>query len=302
MKFTAITQDAKGEMRETMSHRSVLNMQQAQEHAMNILARFNATLRPGESRRVLARIEDMALDDKPPHEWEKASLVTEKDKTGCFDRMRCVHCGLEGRRYGIGPHVRPWPQWSRKKSRYIEHCEPEKGLPPVDIKENEVTISIAKPEDVGITAWYHTATDGNPVHKGLYQTTADPERTSKSPLLWRYSDGALRWGPSDKDPQRALERATTEKMLLTAPLYWRGLMEPGTPIGNAIATALESAAGVNAPASEVPAPRTRERVPLDVSVQEEQLPLFVPRPRVRLVLADATTTTDQVRQRVPLVA
>lgn len=295
MKFIAITKDERGnEMRETMSSLQVHNMQQAREYALAILARFNQTLRPHESLRGLSHIEGMELDPAPPHQWVKDSLVTEKDKTGYYDRMHCDRCSLHGRRYGLGGNgVVPTPSWSQKKSPYIKHCMPEQGPQPVDEpKENVMTF-----DEKDMTPWYHTAVDGSPCRKGLYMTTADPARPASA--MWRFSDGQLRWGPSDKDPQRALDRAVKEKLLLTAPLYWRGLNRLELTLN---VEAFMAAGAQAAPATEVPAPTPRDRVRLQVDAQEEQLPLFTPRPRVRLQLVEvAEHGPRSTRERVALL-
>lgn len=71
------------------------------EIIVDLIAKFNATLRPKEKPRHLVQI--LSVEKSPPkpigHIWDKASLVTER---GGYDRMRCRACGATGKRYGLG--------------------------------------------------------------------------------------------------------------------------------------------------------------------------------------------------------
>jgi len=45
-------------------------------------------------------------DESCNHDWEKESLVTE---VGGYDKMKCLKCGAEGRKYDLGGGV--IPEW-----------------------------------------------------------------------------------------------------------------------------------------------------------------------------------------------
>lgn len=66
--------------------------------AEDIIERFNSSLRPNEKARNFVKCE-VIDEDLHKHDWEKASLVTER---GGYDRMKCLHCGATGKRYGLG--------------------------------------------------------------------------------------------------------------------------------------------------------------------------------------------------------
>lgn len=76
-----------------------------------------------------------------------------------------------------------------------------------------------------VTPWF-SPLDAPPLHAGVYQTCAEPERFAEGGVLFRYYNGQRRWGPSDWTPDRARERATAEACLLVMPRYYRGLARP----------------------------------------------------------------------------
>lgn len=71
--------------------------------AEDIVAYFNRTLRPGESRRKLISVVEGSNEKfvASAHEWEKKNLVTLSDSTGLFDVLACRNCPVTARRYGI---------------------------------------------------------------------------------------------------------------------------------------------------------------------------------------------------------
>jgi hypothetical protein len=73
----------------------------AEEIIGRLLDNFNATLRPGQAPRRVVKILAVEGSAQLKHNWDKASLVTEK---GGYDRMRCRVCGAKGKRYGLGQH------------------------------------------------------------------------------------------------------------------------------------------------------------------------------------------------------
>lgn len=82
--------------------------------AVDIIAFYNSGLRPGESARELERAEviDVAADTVSlAHVWGKTSLTTVSDAQGVYDRMKCDHCGLTGKRFGIGSTVKVDSVW-----------------------------------------------------------------------------------------------------------------------------------------------------------------------------------------------
>lgn len=89
--------------------------------AVEMLDRFNATLREGESPRVIRSLEaaDAAAGAiTRRHRWEKTNLVTIRNRRGeCYDTARCVDCGATGKRFGLGGGVR------------VDRAKPCKGDP-----------------------------------------------------------------------------------------------------------------------------------------------------------------------------
>lgn len=72
--------------------------------AAKLIANFNATLRPGEHKRTLDRIEVSDVDERSvrlSHDWHKTNAVTISDKHGIYDAMRCDQCGITGKRFGL---------------------------------------------------------------------------------------------------------------------------------------------------------------------------------------------------------
>ena len=62
------------------------------------------------------------MDTQTEHEWEKTNLVTISDRSGIYDKMRCVRCRVTGKRFGLG-------QFGVKLDRKFlsakyEHCLP----------------------------------------------------------------------------------------------------------------------------------------------------------------------------------
>jgi hypothetical protein len=75
--------------------------------AKELVAQFNATRRPGEAERKLLAlgIVRSAPEGARAHDWEKSCLVTQCKGGLLFDTMHCKHCGITGRRYGLGGSV-----------------------------------------------------------------------------------------------------------------------------------------------------------------------------------------------------
>lgn len=76
--------------------------------ARDMIAHFNATLRPGDAERVLDYVDVETFDgvQKIPHDWEKTNLVTISDRNGIYDTAKCRACGITSKRFGVGEHTR----------------------------------------------------------------------------------------------------------------------------------------------------------------------------------------------------
>lgn len=82
---------------------SVNTQEEAEQWGRDTIAMFNATLREGERARVFLSAQILGKG-KTPHDWRKASLVTER---GGYDRYTCARCGATGKRHGLSSHVTP---------------------------------------------------------------------------------------------------------------------------------------------------------------------------------------------------
>lgn len=78
----------------------VTNAQNAKQWAVDLIARFNGSLRPGELKRRLVSVT--VVGNNAAHDWEKLNLVTLTSRDGrIYDTARCTRCGITGRRYGL---------------------------------------------------------------------------------------------------------------------------------------------------------------------------------------------------------
>lgn len=101
---------------ETYEWDDVRDEESAQDKAQRLFDRFNATLRPHETARVLVKVEllDGSRYARKEHQWDKVSLVTEAGPEGLHDRMRCKVCGITGKRIELGSPPRRDPQYSKE--------------------------------------------------------------------------------------------------------------------------------------------------------------------------------------------
>lgn len=70
----------------------------------DIVANWNATLRPHESARTIDALRVTDILDKDAHvehDWHKTNLVTVMRGNLAFDTVRCNRCGITGKRYGL---------------------------------------------------------------------------------------------------------------------------------------------------------------------------------------------------------
>lgn len=71
----------------------------------DIVAHFNATLRPHEQAREFLGAEIAEISQGFEHVWEKTNAITIVKQRAVFDTFRCRVCGVTGRRYGVGTPV-----------------------------------------------------------------------------------------------------------------------------------------------------------------------------------------------------
>ena len=80
---------------------------------------FNKTLRPGEEKRVLLRVEVIDADARK-HDWFKETAgmsVKVPGRSGVVDLMRCSKCGITGKRLGLKSGVLIDSKFKRKAYR-----------------------------------------------------------------------------------------------------------------------------------------------------------------------------------------
>lgn len=83
----------------------------ATNYGQKLIKDYNNTLNKnkGEIAREFIRAEECGsvLSDeiKLPHEWGKTNLITIIDSRGIYDKVQCKHCGVTGKRYGIGGRI-----------------------------------------------------------------------------------------------------------------------------------------------------------------------------------------------------
>jgi len=116
MKFRVKVSDGTSDWWETYD----LATDDPDQWAKEIMDSFNATLRPGERSRIVEEIEVLDKDSVERHTWEKVSLVTERNRHGEHDRMKCKYCSITGKRYGIGGGITVDSQY---KSKVYQRCD-----------------------------------------------------------------------------------------------------------------------------------------------------------------------------------
>lgn len=72
-----------------------------------------------------------------------------------------------------------------------------------------------------LTRWFNLGSDGDPVHFGVYQTSANGV-VAAYPESWRKYFGGHEWSRACKSAQEAELEAHAVK-LFSGPMYWRGL-------------------------------------------------------------------------------
>ena len=83
------------------------DIQDPEEWAKSTIEYFNGTLRPGESKRKLLKVEmiDTHSSDKQ-HKWIKSVTGMSASFRGrVVDLMFCDRCGITGKRYGLSSTV-----------------------------------------------------------------------------------------------------------------------------------------------------------------------------------------------------
>lgn len=112
---------------EDYSYSYIETLGEAEQQARRFVDDFNASLRPGEKRRVFVRVEEIAeevnLDER--HEWRKTNLMTLASPHGRHDTMKCEVCGITGKRYGISESVTLDSQY---RAKAFTHCDTARAL------------------------------------------------------------------------------------------------------------------------------------------------------------------------------
>lgn len=76
------------------------------KYMAEMIERFNETLRPGEKSRTLHAVSIHGKVDPMSHDWEKQNLVTIEYLGRLYDVVKCMQCGITGKRHGVSMPVR----------------------------------------------------------------------------------------------------------------------------------------------------------------------------------------------------
>ena len=88
----------------------------SRKEAEEIVAYFNATLKPKESPRELLAVRELLGGDKhPSHQWEKQNAITKIEKGRVFDVYKCNICGVTGKRFGLSEEIKLDAKYKTKR-------------------------------------------------------------------------------------------------------------------------------------------------------------------------------------------
>jgi len=77
------------------------------EWAQKTIQQFNNSLRPYEVAREIVSVNIIDSHSIKDHDFVKKNLFTKRTRGGgTFDEMECKRCGITGKRYTLGGHVR----------------------------------------------------------------------------------------------------------------------------------------------------------------------------------------------------
>lgn len=87
-----------------------------QKWAEALVAKFNATCRPGEGHRELVAVTVIGQADEIPHNWVKVSLATLETENGVlYDAYRCSRCGVTGKLFTLSGYVQRDREYRAKR-------------------------------------------------------------------------------------------------------------------------------------------------------------------------------------------
>lgn len=91
-----------------------------QEYAENIVRLFNNSLKPGEKKRILLRVEILDKEGVLHHTWEKSNLFTITERGLSYDVYQCKRCKITGKRFGLDRTVKRDPKF---KAEVYQRCD-----------------------------------------------------------------------------------------------------------------------------------------------------------------------------------
>ncbi len=98
-----------------------VDVENPQSYAEEMIASFNATLRPGEKERILLEVIVADKESIEKHAWYKINLTTIVLAGGInYDKQKCSRCGVTGKRYGLSKYVKIDAKY---KAKVYQRCD-----------------------------------------------------------------------------------------------------------------------------------------------------------------------------------
>ena len=89
-----------------------------EQWAKDTIEHFNATLRPGEKKRVLLDVIIIEVGNAKLHDWDKTIKGMSNIYRGrVYDAMYCKKCGITGKRFGLSHRVKIDSKYKKKVFR-----------------------------------------------------------------------------------------------------------------------------------------------------------------------------------------